>query len=168
MGVHLKLEETGKYFPETDDAQTVLDALLDAAKAAGVVIEPGARVVRLVRGFRIGVQRVKASAQLGGGDVARVGEETWPLPAVEPDDWLEGDRAIVATGGLSFPRTGSDGTGYALVTALGHTLEPPVPALTPLAATDPLCRAAQGVTLDAELALWVDGRVTERIRGSLL
>ena len=40
--------------------------------------------------------------------------------------------------GLSFPRTGSDGTGYALVTALGHTLEPPVPALTkPSPSTSP-------------------------------
>src|SRR5262249_52836109 len=75
---------------------------------------------------------------------------------------------VLASGGLSSPRTGSDGTGYALALALGHTLVPPVPALTPLVAGDPLCRSAQGVTLDAELALWVDGRVSERVRGSLL
>jgi len=168
MGVHLKLELTGKYFPETDDAQTVLDALMGAIKTAGVAVQAGARGVRLEPGFRVGIQRVKASAQLGGGAVARVGEETWRLPKEEPDEWLESERVILATGGLSFPRTGSDGTGYSLVTALGHTLEPPVPALTPLAAADALCRAAQGVTLDAELALWVDGKVSERVRGSLL
>jgi predicted Rossmann fold flavoprotein len=168
MGVRLKLEETGKYFPETDDARTVLDALLAAVNGAGVSVMAGARVVRLERGFRLGVQRVKASAQLEGRGVARVGEGRWPLPAVEPDEWLEADRVIVATGGLSFPRTGSDGTGYALVTALGHTLEPPVPALTPLSADDALCAYAQGVTLDAELALWAEGRVAERVSGSLL
>jgi predicted Rossmann fold flavoprotein len=74
----------------------------------------------------------------------------------------------MAAGGLSFPRTGSDGAGYALVTALGHTLEPPVPALTPLAAMDPLSATAQGVTVDAELTLRVGGPVAERVRGSLL
>jgi predicted Rossmann fold flavoprotein len=43
-----------------------------------------------------------------------------------------------------------------------------VPALTPLEAVDPLCRSAQGVSLEAELALWADGRVAERVRGPLL
>ncbi|TMQ64524.1 MAG: aminoacetone oxidase family FAD-binding enzyme, partial [Candidatus Eisenbacteria bacterium] len=83
-------------------------------------------------------------------------------------EWIEADRVIVASGGLSFPRTGSDGTGYGLVTALGHTLEPPIPALTPLAAEDPLCRGAQGITVEAELSLWVEGRRERTIRGSLL
>src|SRR6516162_5158680 len=47
LGVLLKLEETGKYFPESDDAQTVLDALLADAQRAGVTLRSGARVVRL-------------------------------------------------------------------------------------------------------------------------
>src|SRR6266545_1846493 len=49
LGVELKLEESGKYFPESDDAQTVLDALLAAAERAGVELRSGARVVRLER-----------------------------------------------------------------------------------------------------------------------
>src|SRR5262249_23685850 len=47
LGVPLKLEETGKYFPVSDDAQTVLDALLAACERAGVEVRSGARVVRL-------------------------------------------------------------------------------------------------------------------------
>src|SRR5436190_3442943 len=47
LGVALKLEETGKLFPVTDDAHTVLDALLGACERAGVVVERGARVVRI-------------------------------------------------------------------------------------------------------------------------
>src|SRR5438093_8249247 len=197
LGVELKLEPTGKYFPVTDDAHTVLDALVRAVEQAGVRVEAGARVVRLERApaailaggadaedrrrageirsgvdapsprFRLGIQTVRDSAELARGVGAR-GIAEWPLPAVEPHRWLEADALIVATGGLSFPRTGSDGTGYALVTALGHTLEPPTPALTPLTSSDRLCREAQGVTLDAELALWIDGRIAERARGSLL
>src|ERR1051326_6910724 len=200
LGVALKLEETGKYFPVSDDAQTVLDALLEAVGRAGVVLRSGARVVRLERagaGWRAGVQEVSGSAVFGEG-VARAGETSFALSDVEPDEWLDADAVVLATGGLSFPRTGSDGTGdglagslgptpvgppkgglsspgrgsagpgYGLAVPLGHTLVPPVPALTPLVAVDPMCRSAQGVTLEVELALWVDGRVESRVRGSLL
>src|SRR5215510_4899325 len=170
LGVPLKLEATGKYFPVSDDAQTVLDALLAAATAAGVELRSGARVVRLERAgacWRAGIQSVRGSVEFGEG-TAPPGETSWPLPEVEPAEWLEADAVVLATGGLSFPRTGSDGTGYALALALGHTLVPPVPALTPLVAVDPICHSCQGVTLDAELALWVDGRVDARVKGSLL
>ncbi len=170
LGVALKLEESGKYFPVSDDAQTVLDALLAACERAGVALRSGARVVRLVRAgdaWRAGVQHVRGSVEFGEG-VAPAGQSSWPLPAVEPEEWLEADAVVLASGGLSFPRTGSDGTGYALALALGHTLVPTVPALTPLVAVDPLCHSAQGVTLETELALWVDGRVAERVTGSLL
>lgn len=170
LGVPLKLEETGKYFPVSDNAQTVLDALLAAAEAAGVTLRNGARVVRLQREgkiWRAGVQPVRGSVEFGEG-TARTGETDFALPRAEPAEWIEADRVVLATGGLSFPRTGSDGTGYALALRLGHTIVPTTPALTPLAAVDPLCQSAQGVTLDAELALWVDGRVAERVTGSLL
>jgi len=176
LGVPLKVEESGKLFPVSDDAHDVLDALLAACDRAGVTVRHGARVVRLERPgrtetaagrWRAGVQHVQGSLVFGEG-VAAAGETRWPLPDASPEEWLEADAVVLATGGLSFPRTGSDGTGYALATALGHTLVPPVPALTPLVAVDPLCASAQGVTLDAGLALRVDGRVTERVRGSLL
>jgi predicted flavoprotein YhiN len=173
LGVPLKLEDTGKYFPVSDDAQSVLDALLAAAAHAGVELYAGARVVRLERaangapGFRLGVQRIAESAAFGN-EVAPAGRTDWPLPVAAPDDWLEADAVVVATGGLSFPRTGSDGTGYALLTALGHSLVPPVPALTPLASPDPFCMGARGVTTHAALTLWVDGKKAETREGSLL
>ena len=224
MGVELKLEETGKYFPVTDEAKTVLDALLAAVERAGVRVESGARVVRLewveagaavtageavanpaatlVNGeaqeratdegmpeapaepeplpaqkpaavaeaphYRMGIQNVRSAAVFEGAAVSRRGETVWRAPSVAPDRWLEADAVVIATGGLSFPRSGSDGVGYALVTALGHTLKPPIPALTPLAADDSLCRAAQGITLDVELTLWVEGKRTERVKGSMV
>jgi len=182
LGVKLKLEDTGKYFPESDDAETVLDALLAAVGNAGVDVRYGARVVRLERAgewsasgrcegvagaWRLGVQHVAGSAAFGAG-VRAMGEQRWPLPDVAVDEWIEADAVILATGGLSFPRTGSDGTGYALAMALGHTIVPPIPALTPLAASDPLCASCQGVTLPAALTLRVDGKVIERTSGSFL
>jgi predicted flavoprotein YhiN len=172
LGVELKLEETGKYFPVTDDAQSVLDALLRRAEGTGVRLQHGARVVRLERseggGFRLGIQPVRNAATFAAGEVKGRRERVWPLPPVEPDAWMAVDRVILASGGLSFPRTGSDGTGYGLVAALGHTIEPPVPALTPLSADDPWCAAAQGVTLDARLTLRGGGHKRATTTGSLL
>jgi hypothetical protein len=171
LGVELKLEESGKYFPTTDDAQTVLDALVAAARGAGVEVRAGARVVRLERsgaGFRLGIQHVRQSAAFDPGVVRARDTGKWSLPAADPDEWLDADAVILSTGGLSFPRTGSDGAGYALAAELGHSIEPPVPALTPLTADDPLCAEAQGVTLPVSLALWVDGRKRVAVSGSLL
>ena len=182
LGVALKLEPTGKLFPVSDNASTVLEALLDACRKAGVVIESGARVVRIERGgeaaaaavggatpprYRLGIQRVRESAAFGA-EVAAVGERSWPLPVQEPDEWMEADAVVLATGGLSFPRTGSDGTGYALAASLGHEIVPPVPALTPLAASDPLCARLQGLTLDVELTLRLAGKRAAATRGSFL
>src|SRR5262249_24630270 len=115
----------------------------------------------------VGIQAVRDSATFSAA-VAPPGETRWPLPAVEPGEWREADAVVLATGGLSFPRTGSDGAGYALAMALGHTLVPPVPALTPLAGDDPLFADLQGGTIEADLVLRVDGGVKARTRGSLL
>lgn len=173
LGVELKLEESGKYFPVTDDAQTVLDALLDAIGRAGVQLQCGARVVKLGGpaapggAYRLGVQRVSDSSAFSAA-VSGYRAGAWPLPTVEPTEWIEARAVILATGGLSFPRTGSDGTGYALATSLGHSLVPPVPALTPLTGQDPICAALQGVTCESELTLRVAGKREAVVRGSLL
>ena len=92
------------------------------------------------KAWRVGIQRIDSTAALGA-EVSRIGESRWSLPEVSVDEWLEADAVILASGGLSFPRTGSDGTGFALAASLGHALVPTVPALTPLAADDPLCKA---------------------------
>lgn len=113
IGVTLKREETGKLFPTTDDAHTVLDALLLAAEHAGVEIRHPARVMGIGRGGD------------GDGNSGFVVSGPWGS--------LEAARVIVATGGMALPKTGSDGAGYAMVRALGHTVTPAVfPALVPL------------------------------------
>jgi hypothetical protein len=108
LGVELKREATGKLFPTTDDAHTVLAALLRAAHAARVRIDHPCRIETLTRtadGF------VVAGA--------------WgTLPA---------RQVIVATGGKALPKSGSDGHGFTLVQRLGHTVTERIfPALVPL------------------------------------
>ena len=111
LGVTLKREETGKLFPVTDRAQTVLDALLSAAESAGV---------RLVYPWR--VTRIEPAP------------DGFVLFRDEADaSGIHARRVVLATGGKSVPKTGSDGQGYALAQSLGHSVTPHlVPGLVPL------------------------------------
>lgn len=107
-GVGLKTEETGKLFPVTDSARTVLDALVREATRAGVRLVHPARITALVP---------EADGFLATGEAGA----------------LRARRVILCTGGKSLPKSGSDGTGLELARGLGHSLTSPVvPALVPL------------------------------------
>lgn len=144
LGVALKREETGKLFPVTDRARTVLDALLRRCRELGVPI--------LTR------RRVTAVAREGDGFLLR--HEQGALAAT---------RLILATGGRSLPRSGSDGAGWELVRALGHRVTTTRPALVPLV-LDPSFFHAElsGLAQEAELTTLVEGRIADRRTGSLL
>lgn len=128
LGVELKREETGKLFPVTDRARTVLDALLLAARQAGAEIRHPWRV---------------ESVERGGTGFRLEG----------PAGTLEARRLILATGGMALPKSGSDGQGYELAKSLGHTLTPQVfPALVALTLAEGCyLRALSGITLPARL-----------------
>jgi len=128
VGLPLRLEEeTGKLFPASDRARDVRDGLLALARLEGVEV----RFLSTMDALR---------RQGSGWEIALAGAP--PLRA---------DRVVVATGGLSVPTTGSDGTGLRVLAALGHGLRPTYPALTPLV-SDPTPHAhLAGVSLDVEL-----------------
>lgn len=111
LGVELKREEPGKLFSVTDRARTVLDALLGAAGDAGVEVMHPCRVETV--------------------EVAENG-----FVAAGPWGRLSAGKVVLATGGRSLPKSGSDGHGYALARALGHSVTARVfPALVPLTLT---------------------------------
>ncbi len=143
LGVSLHEEENGKLFPDTNRARTVLDALLAEAAARGVTIRPGCRVTGITRPD-------------GGFDLATSGG---PVSA---------RRVVLATGGQSLPKTGSDGTGYALAGRLGHSVVTPVPALSPLVLSGDFHAPLAGISLPAELVLEGSGDGSLRVRGMLL
>ena len=145
LGVPLHEEAHGKLFPDSNRSRDVLDALLREANAAGVALQPGTRVQGVDPagdGFRLVTSR--------GAINSRV--------------------VVLATGGQSLPKTGSDGFGFEIARRLGHTIVPTTPALAPLIAgpDEPLHEGLSGVAVDVEVSVWVDERVTRRIRGSML
>jgi predicted Rossmann fold flavoprotein len=77
---------------------------------------------------------------------------------------------VLATGGRSLPKTGSDGAGFDIARRLGHTIVETTPALVPLLLdpADSFHAEVSGVAHEAELAIWIDGSIDTRLRGSLL
>ena len=143
LGVWLREEEGGKLFPATGRARTVLDALLGEARRLGVEVRTGHRV-----------ERVEAVAD---GFRVHTTQST-----------LEARRLVLATGGRSLPKTGSDGAGYALATSLGHTLTPQTPALVPLILDEGLQGGLSGVAVEVELTVRRPPVPALRLRGPLL
>ena len=144
LGVDLKREPTGKLFPTTDDARTVLNALLNRARGVGVIIRPSHRVSEVTTS--------------GEGFLVRHSHGT-----------AQASRVMLATGGLALPRTGSDGFGYRLARGFGHRVTPTVPALVPLVLDRSMFHATlSGLSHDVELTTLLDGREVDRRIGSLL
>jgi predicted Rossmann fold flavoprotein len=144
LGVALHEEEHGKLFPDTNRAQTVLDALLAEAGRLGVALDTGARVT---------------AVRPDGG--AFVVEHTGGAP-------MAARCVVLATGGRSLPKSGSDGFGYTLAAAFGHGCVPTTPALAPLVLRGDVHRPLAGVSHPAALVLRVDGRTAIRLEGALL
>src|SRR5262249_3139404 len=81
---------------------------------------------------------------------------------------LTASRVILATGGLSLPKTGSDGGGYELARRLGHTVVATTPALAPLILDGDFHAGLAGISHDVELTLWVGREKPRRFDGALL
>ena len=122
LGVPLKVERGKRVYPASDRAFDISGALEKELRRRGV---------RLVR------DRAEALV-LKDGRVAGVksGGANYPAEAV-----------VVATGGVSYPATGSTGDGYRLAKQVGHTIVPPRGSLVPLTSDDPDCAAMQGLSL---------------------
>lgn len=143
LGVELKREETGKLFPVTDSARTVLNALLDECRRVNVEVHHPWRVDTVVRDDAAGVFVIR-EAIASGVDGAR------SEPRV-----LTAHRVVLATGGRALPKSGSDGHGYSIARGLGHSITPRVmPALVPITlAQGCFIRELSGITLPATIEL---------------
>jgi predicted Rossmann fold flavoprotein len=143
IGVTLHEEQDGKLFPDADRSRVVLRALLSEAGRLGVALRAGERVASVEaygEGFRLHTPR--GSTEAG--------------------------KLLLATGGLSLPKTGSDGHGLRLAEALGHSIVPTTPALVPLILAGSFHARLSGVSQEATLTVREDGRARTRRTGSLL
>lgn len=147
LGVDLKREETGKLFPVANKSRTVLNALVERCRRLGVEIRPAHRVHEIER----------TSGEKSGFRVHHT------------HGTLVADRLILATGGRSIPKSGSDGFGYELARRLGHQVTATAPALVPLVLADTMFhKALSGLSHEVELTTMVKERILDHRTGSLL
>jgi predicted Rossmann fold flavoprotein len=143
LGVALHEEEDGKLFPDTNQARAVLDALLNELNRLGVELHHGERVTHVDRdadGFVVTVPGTRYRARV----------------------------VVLATGGRSLPKSGSDGAGYEFAARLGHGYVDTTPALAPLVLTGNRHIALSGVAHDVRLTVRVTDGPTTQLDGPLL
>lgn len=116
LGVPLKTERGGRVFPCSDRAADIIDALVGRMRSLGVTVRQATVQALLTE------NGVCTGLQTDAGD-------------------FYGKHVLLATGGASYPRTGSTGDGYALAKQAGHTILAPTGSLVPLTADAPVCRA---------------------------
>jgi predicted Rossmann fold flavoprotein len=145
LGIPLHEEADGKLFPDSNRARDVLDGLLREVARTGAQLVSGCRVLDVTRetsGFRVSTSRGALLAT----------------------------TVVLATGGCSLPKTGSDGAGLGIAERLGHTTVATTPGLAPLILLndDGLHQELSGVSHDVELTLWANGVADIRLTGALL
>lgn len=146
LGVPTVEERGGRVFPVGNDAHQVAEALIRYAREQGVQFRLRSRVshLRLIDGELRGM-----TLQDGGQIPARA--------------------AILATGGASYPKTGSSGDGYRLAQEVGHAIVPVRPALVPLILAGAEPRAMMGLALrNVEVRILLDGQEVARDFGEML
>ena len=122
-GVPLKTERGGRVFPVSDKSSDILRACEKIVRESGVTVRLNAHVDEVL-------------TQDGTVCGIRIGSQT-----------LACDAVVVATGGISYPQTGSTGDGYDFARATGHAVEEPVASLVPLVTEDLWPRELAGLTL---------------------
>lgn len=144
LGVPLKTERGNRVFPVSDNANDIADALVKECR-------------------RLGVQTLRTSAR-------RLLTQEGAVCGVLTDEGeLSCRAAAVCTGGLSYPKTGSDGTGYRLAREAGHTVTPRRPSLVPLTSEDPWCAQMQGFSLrNVSLSAYEGEKLVFRELGEML
>jgi hypothetical protein len=147
IGVPLHEEPGGKLFPDSQRSRDVVEALLGEAARVGVELRSGHRVL----------------------DVTQV-DGAFGLTTSQGE--ITSRAVVIATGGLSLPKTGSDGWGYGVATRFGHTLVPTTPALAPLVIAPDvphaIHREISGVAEPVRIDVRVNGAVAARVSGSML
>ena len=119
LGVSLKTERGSRVYPTTDKAKDIVDAMRKYCEDARVINE-----------------KVKKIFKNNDGSFT-----------VKTDKEYTFDKVVIATGGKSYPLTGSDGSGYRLASSLGHSITELIPSLIPITSSSRLCPDMQGLSL---------------------
>lgn len=145
LGVKTKVERGGRIFPASDDASEVIDALIKRLAILGVEVKTNSPVKEILS------EQKKIVGVLVDGKIFKC------------------DALILATGGMSYPATGSTGDGFKFARKLGHTVTEILPALVPLETEEEFVKDLQGLSLrNVRAKLLADGKKISEEFGEML
>lgn len=158
LGVQTQVERGGRVFPVSQDALEIVNALMDWNNRVGVEVCNANRVASLT---------VEEGRIMGVSSMPRAPKQKIRSVAT-PTQWRT-QSVIVATGGASYPGTGSTGDGYQLAESVGHSIIPIRPALVPLVTEGETAANLQGLSLrNAGVKLLINGVVEAEAFGEML
>ena len=145
LGVKCNLERGGRYFPESNDAHDIVNALIKFIKNNNVKIITGSEVTKFVcKDKKIESVLLKNGTQLSA------------------------TKFVLATGGKSYPLTGSTGDGYNLAKSAGHTIIKPQPALVPLVSYDKTLKQLNKLKLkNIEISVLANNKIVTKLFGEI-
>ncbi|MCI8359835.1 MAG: aminoacetone oxidase family FAD-binding enzyme [Clostridiales bacterium] len=147
LGVLFRFDETGRAYPYSLQASSVLDALRAGAAEAGALTRCGCRVTSI--------------RPRGGGFLVEAEERAGP-------GRYAARRVILAAGGSAAPKLGSDGGGCRLLEALGHIVLPETPAIVQLKTDSTYTRPLKGIKVEGSATLYIDGKKERAEAGEIL
>lgn len=152
LGVRTIVENEGTVFPASGHASDICDALIHRAKANHVQI-----------------QTQKAVAQILVDDQHQITGVKIKPTENKPPEIIHAHTIILATGGQSYPKTGSTGDGYQLAKAIGHTITPIQPALIAIETDGTLAQELQGLSWqNAKITVWSNQKKQASDQGDIL
>ncbi|MDD2414440.1 MAG: NAD(P)/FAD-dependent oxidoreductase [Eubacteriaceae bacterium] len=147
-GCPLKIERGERVFPVSDKSSDIIRALQKALQKRGVQIMLNTRVENIM---------LDSAGTMAVGVALKTGQK------------ITADKIVMATGGITYRSTGSDGSGLAMVKKLGHHIIPCRPSLTGLETREGWPARAQGLTLkNVDVSLWHNEKDIKTIRGEVL
>lgn len=168
-GCKLKVERGERVFPVSDHASDVTAAMQRLLKQTKVEIRLHAKVRKLLIGKKENRDGSMGSDRQKGCKDELNQDKTIRGVQLANGEEIEADAVILATGGLSYPTTGSTGDGYIMAEDLGHTRKPCVPSLVPFTVAEDWCADLQGLALkNVSLTMTENGKVRYRGFGEML
>ncbi|MFH1380446.1 MAG: NAD(P)/FAD-dependent oxidoreductase [bacterium] len=156
LGVRFKLERGGRYFPQGDRAEDVVNALLNKVKSLHIPLIAHAEVTGITNSpENTFIVTVCSSARTD-----KKNPQIFQITA---------DNIVLAAGGKSYPKTGSNGAGYALAAQLGHMITPLFPALVPLITEGNTAQRLQGLSLkNVQVNVWCNHKKIDERFGEMV
>jgi len=156
LGIQFKLERGGRYFPKNDNAKEIVSALLNSVKSRNIPLYANTEVTGIAKLTDKKFTIIINNKKLRDNENSR-------------STIVETEKIVLATGGKSYPKTGSSGAGYKFASQLGHTITPLSPSLVPIETKGDTAKKLQGLSLKNVIVnVWCKNKKIDEQFGEML